>query len=557
VLAEVEHFREIVLEAVAHYGVDADDDFQAWLDDTTLATLRRDALLSLNKLKVHQFSQGEGSEGNLKFNAHVYEFWNMNSLLRALRDQGMSGITLCLIRDPLVMASFFCFAIKNGSNITILTDSPDSPHPDFKKMTRRPDRDLARRAALNWFPYSLLDLEVSEDGKHLYEKARTGLVPINSSAIALTAFSDLHPATVVWATLVFELINAKYGGVTPYLLPDLSYTGEMVRVPTALVGEHGALVVDGHYKPLDLAPLSREDMQDVQALAGFGRSSTGFNQWMIDRYQDQVPEAVFNTVGQHEADALLGTIETGDLTPRPNPDMWRDKNPLVHLQLDSLDPVAFGTKESLEKDRAWVARKNQVEVIQRLAEEEFLRERENVLEWYREHVRANRYALIAAVTRGEFVTESYTNFGFTSPWEAKRKNILSIKERKNHQWYDKEDPFPSWVYPDVILSNRDVYTGGAWYCFDKPDVRATIFGAFFPDCPEALADLCGCGVGDLPWALQHWFKDEPYVGNPILQRVDHAEWSLNNPWRPKSHKGLNLSVAIAFSKRALNARKKG
>jgi hypothetical protein len=73
-----------------------------------------------------------------------------------------------------------------------------------------------------------------------------------------------------------------------------------------------------------------------------------------------------------------------------------------------------------------------------------------------------------------------------------------------------------------------------------------------PDCPEALADICGLkSASELPWQMQHWMKAEPYTGNSILDRLDPEEWMLTNPWR-----SLWLQVLLCSSRAALNERRK-
>jgi hypothetical protein len=60
---------------------------------------------------------------------------------------------------------------------------------------------------------------------------------------------------------------------------------------------------------------------------------------------------------------------------------------------------------------------------------------------------------------------------------------------------------------------------------------------------------------DLPWQLQHWVhRDGGYQGNPILNRLDPAEYALENPWMgiTRRGRGLGLSVGVSLSKRAVN-----
>lgn len=129
----IDTFQGKIRTAAKQYGVDVKglEALETLLEDKhDLAYVRRDSLRSIEKLDAFQFTQGDSDQKPLKFNPTVYEFWNVNSLVAAMRGQKIAGITLVLIRDPEeVMASYFVFAVKNGGTITILTDRETGPHP--------------------------------------------------------------------------------------------------------------------------------------------------------------------------------------------------------------------------------------------------------------------------------------------------------------------------------------------------------------------------------------------------------------------------------------------
>jgi hypothetical protein len=81
-----------------------------------------------------------------------------------------SGVSLNLIRHPDGYQSYFCFVIRNGGNLFVLSDVPEYSHPLQGMMSRRPDRELDRRAARNWFPYDLLGASYDEESGRLYIK---------------------------------------------------------------------------------------------------------------------------------------------------------------------------------------------------------------------------------------------------------------------------------------------------------------------------------------------------------------------------------------------------
>jgi len=528
VIRLIEDFQKRLREAAVQYGVRPGLPTEALekvlADKVALAHLRRDALFSIHHaLEAHQFTQGPGGGTPAKFTPQVFEFWNINSLLLAMRAQKVSGISLCLIRDPEeALRSYFVFAIRNGSTLTILTDHTDGPHPAHKRMTRRPDRQLSQRAARNWFPYQLLDLREQEGelgNGRVFANTRTSLVPVNVEAVPLKDIRDLEAEEFVWTILMFDLIREKFWDQN-VRLPELSYTGEMVVEPQALVGSTGSLVKEKLYQSLELAPLKREDLTAEGTENQWECKPTGFNRWMVDRYGAGVSEEVFNLVGEQSKLLLKGTLG-------------------LKAGFEALDPTMFGTKEKIQRDRTWAARVNQMRVIQQLAEEEFEREGANISEWYLTHLKLNQEFLLDASARGELILPKWHP---TRLHEGTESYVLDENVALNQQdtW--------GFYFPKFRLG---VFDKGKAYCAEREAVKATVFTSIRPTCPEAIAVLVGMKPKDLPWALQHWYSQKPYVGNSILERLDPEDWVLKNPWM-----GMCFDVGIAHSKQAIRARRK-
>lgn len=589
VVSIIAAFQKQIRDAAVHYGVPPGkhmDALEKLIEDKyDLAIIRRDALLSSRRLEAHQFTQGESDTLPPKYSPDVYEFWNVNSLLLAMRAQKFGGISVVLIRDPeQALNSYFIFAIKNKFTFTILTDIQKGPHPAYNRMSRRPDRNLERRAAQNWFPYDLIGIREVKNAEgeteRLVAEVRKQIVPINVEAIPIKPIRDLEAEQFVWTILMFDLIRDRFW-VKNERLPELSYTGEMVVEPQALVGAHGSLVKEGLYIPLEMPRLTREDVTAEKTAAQWEREPTAFNGWMVERYGSKVPEEVFNPVGPQAQLLLEAKADDPSFLPVTTTEAYygiagsRKERP----HFETLSAVTFGHKEEIKKDRLWVARVNQMKAIQRFADEEFEREKDSVIAWYDAAIEKNREFLLNACAVGELMLPSWkarqmvgvgaTDEEHEERGKDRRGEVQAMSQKAGDSWWkahksygfhtpkhglgkrvEEEVPSRSW--------RRRTRTIHYHVCAERPDVKASIFTVITVSCPEALAVICGVKVGELPWPLQHWYDDHPYHGNSILDRLDPEDWVLKNPWMPEGWRstGLKLEVGISLSKSAYNARRK-
>ena len=552
-------FRETLRAAAVHYGYDLGKLKEHLEDERTLGQLRLAASRSLEKLVTHQFCQGPRGDKPLQYNREIFEFSSINSFVRALRRQIVSGITLALIRSTNdsddVYKAYFVLGLRNGETITILTDFEEGEHPEYHNVTRRPDRRLEERARQHWFPYRLL---AADPVKHRHLKDKTALVKIDAKATPIEEIQNLEPSEFIWLTLLFDRIAEKFDK-NDYKTPELSYTGEMVVTPHVLVEGTSAIVLAGHYKPLILPKLTVKTT--TPELAG-NRAPLGHNAWIEDRYRDRVPEVLLDVVGDRraleagkEAGKLLPGKVKGELLPevRKQPGVfgWGPDFRLQPLEPMALDPTSFGTRADIEKNRAWYARQNLIKGVQRLATAEFAAKHKLILSWYRKRIERNMAFIWKAVATGELIAptmkwKSEVDHDFPLPdtlvWTA--RNILHQKQAP------KYNPF----HP-----HRNVIAFGGWdqdrchnVCALDPPTRATMFTSISPDNPRAIALLMGIPEKKLPWPLQHWTTREPYTGNSILDRIDPQDSRLGDPWRH-----LDLSLTITLSKRAYNRLRKG
>jgi hypothetical protein len=578
-------FQGLLREAADHYGLceKSRKELEKLLSDKfDLAMVRRDAMRSMETLEAHQFLQGEIDPEGLRLDADVYEFWNMNSLIAAMRTQRTSGITVCMLRDPEAeLYSCFVLAVKNGLTLTVLTDRTPVPHPDFKQMARRPDRTLVERASQHWFPYFLLDVRVTADQRALYIEKSTALVAMNTIAVKRMPVRDLPAPYFVWLVLVADLIRQRYE-VENHRLPETSYTAAMIVEPEGLVSRESALVRSGAYEPLELAPIRAGDLAPEKLAPQWEDAPAGFNHWMVERYGAEVPEAVLNPVGRAALPGALSSVSgllqlpagvrddslygfSRDM-PAPGTALtWQSNRGFVRREeLHVMDPTAFGTAADLQRDRAWTARRNQIKVVQALAYREFEATRDAVIAWYRDAVLRNQERIFRAVAEGSWDLPTFV---------ARREDIFDKEFR-----VERTDRIVQCLGRGPVRSGGDLWsravsrgdgylsleTGSMAFqrksedqrrilCHDDPETRASVFTVVQPNCPEALAEVCGVDVEDLPWQLQHWSPDtgEVYKGNSILDRLDPEDHEIENPW----HR-LVLAIHVALSRRAFDRRRK-
>ncbi len=545
-------FRESVRAAAVHYGYDLGKLTKHLADDRALGELRLAAARSREKLDVHQFAQGKPDPTPLQYNREVFEFTNINSFVAALHKQWVSGITLALVRDSNdergVFKAFFALGLRNGENITVLTDYEEGVHPEYHNMTRRPERQLDARARCHWFPYRLLDEDPVKRAKK-----KTALVAKDARAVPVDEVSKLEPPEFIWLTLLFGLIAEKYGG--DFKTEELSYTGEMVVEPHALLGSTHALVAAGQYKPLVLPKLTPET---TTREAADNRDPVGHNAWMEERYRHLVPEILLDVVGERRAlevgrqvmKLLPGEVNGSKLpSARRQPGVigWGPDHRKTALVPHAVDPTCFGTRAQIERNRVWTARVNMMQAVQKFAVDEFVKKHELMLRWYRGRIARNMPFLWGAVARGELVApvmrwQSTVEHGFPNHDAQVWSEGSILKQKTAKDWRH--------AFPGDSFQNKGVEVG-TWdsdrrrvRCSKDPSRNASVFTVIRPDNPRALALLCGIPEGRLPWPLRHWSTSEPYTGNSILDRVDPQDWRLDNPWRH-----LELRITVALCKR--------
>jgi hypothetical protein len=519
------------------------------IDDVQeLAYIRRDALLAFKELKVHHFGAGRRGDGKPKYNENVIKFWNMNSVVRAAQVQPKDGITMVMVRDPVDLFSYFCFLVVNGESITVISDLPDQPHPFHKYMSRSraQERRFEGRAMRLRFPYQLFDFKFNDDGRYAGERTKTGLARTSIEAVLVNPIKDLEPDQALWAMMMFDLLAEQYWHQEQKPV-ELSYTADGMRQARPDVPASKALALPGQ---AFVVPLTRMDMRRDQLAGVFERKPTGQNDWMEDRYGPLVPEQAFNLIGTEKVHRLLnGTgVKCANLVPKTE-DVgaifntgtigWKNKS----WSLSAIEPTLFGTPAQMESDRRFIARFNQAIVIEAEATKEFHARKDEVARWYEERVKENLGTLLRHVALGKF--------------ESEKQDYKPHKNGKERADFDNGVPQPGnilhqdsgkgpagWRYQVELYTLNSARTK---YLCHMSGQQASVWSYFTPMTPKSIADIAGCRIKDLPDVLHHWYRNERYHGNSILDRLDPLDWKCDNPWR-----SMHFEVMIGLSKSSFN-----
>jgi hypothetical protein len=584
-----EAFIASLTRGLASYGADQRADVQTVLANSAdLAILRRDALRSLEKLRVDQFLDGENEAQSYRpvYVNEVHLWWNVNSLLKAMTAMP-SGVSLNMIRDPNAYESYFAFAIRNGGNLFVLTDVPEHAHPLQSTMMRKPGRDLDRRIAKNWFPYDLLGMEVDEKGDSYKptHSDETAIVAYQPDTFPMKKIAELPPHETIWTVMMLDLIVLKFWK-RGFKAKQLSYTGEMIKVQdTLLLAAAQAslpMVVD---KPLEMPALTITDVTGANLDdAQIGRQYDSPNQWLEERYKHLITGESLNLLaGPGEVRKLLaepsgettiaqyGAKEKHD-TDENGRHLFSDdqkKMSLRRTELVTMSGTKFGTPAELEADRRFLARYNVARQVKLHAAREFAEREAEVKAWFKKRVIKNKATLIQyAINKSIWLEHGrFGNFAGLEGVGSRQRHVETSEPARGEgsfpgdklklvvhdfiQHYDLTLPSKSMDWSDMYSRMSGLNMGGDYYdsrgsyrgaSCAITEARASTATVFFPSTALEIAVLCGCTVEDLPDVLQTWAKMTPYRGNSILSRIDPMVWVVENPW----HR-MDFRVRIPFS----------
>lgn len=558
-----EHFITELRKSLTQYGAMDREDVQKLLSDRfEMARLRRDALKSMEKLRLDQFLRGDHEPDEVRptYVPVVHQWWNVNSLLSSMTAMP-SGISLNLIRDnENAYESYFIFAIRNGGNLLTLADMSQYSNPLQSQTTRRPERRLEDRMERNWFPYELLGIEADEDGRLTIKRTSdvTSIAVYQGETLPLRKINSLGAYELVWITLMFDLIINKFW-VTKAEAPQLSYTGEMLVVRDALTADAQAagLPVVMNNAQLELSPLTVTDILDPNiSEEAVGKRGHDPNQWLVDRYRDTIPPEMLNVVAEGGLTPVL--LNDGTLTDektlgygtfgRNDSFGWNWEKAVkgsgARMVLQQMPTGRIATQQEMENDRIFLARYNVARHINSQAQREYKSREKEILEWYLKAAQKNLQAILGFVQPEDIwleVPEGYIPPSHRTTYHNGEKRGFAFM-----RWVDlsEKSDYGSPRYHGQLLTSRIDRFHSKYYCA-MTGAQASYMACFDPVSPGGIAAIAGCKVEDIPDVLIHT-RENDYIGNSILDRIDPFNSHIDNPWNK-----LDLRLRIPLSKRGL------
>ena len=544
----VDQFTQELAGLVANYDL-PEKAQELTKDPVAITELRKSAFEAGKQLEELRFLKGEPG-GEIKFYRHVLEVWNTASLVRLAGNTTEDFIALVMVRDEKHLAeSYFCVVCKHGQNVTIWTDRTEMAHP-LESSMRRNSRATAERINKWWFPYEVLEIEITDKGRCARIPQRNGISPLQQEFIRHCEIKDLSPACALWVVLTFHVLVNKVKA-EEYQTKALCYVADCVTVP-AILAENNMLAVPGKYKPFELPEINSDHFQTKEFNSQFDRDYAGDDAWLIEKYGQ----------GLTAADLV---IVNGDkrLEQKAPKKTWSTDRVLAKVELAGLSQVAMGTQEQLAQDVEFLARYNQIEYVNQRAAKAFNKTAPAVCEWVRKRIAANRWKLILAgavgtvFESGAWANESDKGLGFDTirtvsdmARTIKYKTAWTYRLGRTAHWHgsDLTECKLFFVLSDCGIQSWEQYRGGNMTVCCVLDRRASIFCQLAPTTADGLAWLCGVTPDKLPAPLRHWNVTEEYTGNHLLDRVDPLHWHIKNPWRT-----FLPTVIVPFSVNGLKA----
>jgi len=468
-----------------------------------------------NSLETLRFKKGVVSDKKPVFSKIIRGFHDINEMLAITAAEGVNGISLNFISDKDNEAySYFCFVIKNGNNIWMMSDRPKE-NISRKFNGRSSGRLMQDRIDMFLYPY-----EVIEVVKKNTLPGKDGNSPI------ICTFDSCNSDSLLWICMVISLLHEKFfcGNETPEC-KDV-YSGGMVYLGEKETAQETEIIPAGKYglslsenfNILNMGKISYEDVRNNEITYSKTHKPHHFNDWLIEKYGGQVKEEYLNLSGENGID----TIKCGD----------------DDINVMKFDRNIVGTEEEIRNTRLFIARNNMAQMLEYLYHEDVKKQMHSLETWYRNKLEERKDWLRKVLKDGKLILPKRQYTRLTEDGMKKYRNGEKIG-------YDSEITFS--VAFDLIRDENcltidsDIKDIIRINCTDLAYIdnkrkRKSWWNkkeAFYVykinvNCPEAIAELLGMETGSLPEMLQHYTPMKNVgEGNSILCNLDPVEHIRN------------------------------
>lgn len=467
------------------------------------------AKMALNKLSSVQFKKGNVSTDEPKMIKNINMFYNINHLLSAIcNNSKFDGISLNCIYDSTNPAyTYFCFVIKNGDNVYMVSDKQIETSISRKLEGRSSGRLMDDRICKFLFPYELLNLQLSKYSVRI----DSNMLSSTNDGVLIGNLSNCSKESIIWIIVLVSLLKNKYFDEDIITEPFV-YSGGMVSVPRLDQKEYSLLLRD-NYSIIDSPFLTVDDVVRYPLNYDYPDRRHHKNDWLLERYIDKIDESYLNLQG----DTGQKDVEIGETS----------------LQMYCFDSNYIGERDDIDYVRRYIARKNLAMQVQLFFDKEVEENLISLNNWYEnkllermdflkriivekkciltkckyEKIKADK---LEAWKNGEKISYNDEDC-FSKAYDQKRKeNCLTIDDNPSDESYTRD------VKLCQIKNHKkcSFFNGkpvSYIYCINVNNV-------------DAMCEMLGCNVSDLPELLQHWYPLSCLgEGNSILNNLDPVE----------------------------------
>lgn len=548
---------ELLKKLVSPFREEIGEKDMAWLESLPIR-LVMNASDSFDGFKKVQMAVGEHSSELPRYSKYIFTFTSTEQMAQQMFKLP-NGFCMCLIVNKNPSDSFFVIAVKNGGNLTLMTDEPKYSNPmQASAMAARNDRYNEERHIKSLFPYDMLNIIWGDNGRKAILSSSSSLATIDDSLKVLGTVDNLRIDQLLWFAKIVELSYEKY------------FVNQAIEPKMALIDPRQVnhlWLDDKSVQRTDIVSANVEHSLVQKKSAKLTRDVLNSHyprlakhsfpsKWLEERYADKVDDGVLylpqGTLAE-ETPLLLGGdgchIEKRDISHIP----WysSEYDNLSRVSLVEMPSTSLMTVPESQATNDFIARYNQSKVIEQMAIAEYEQEKGNITQWFYKAVKKNLPNIIDDLicTNHEAfsIAAEYSDglkYGLAGEGAVVRQVHVANKKAGTHC-----------TAPEHVLemiTTLNLYDKRSWStrCYlskaEDPEFR------FYLNVGNAydISKITGVPVNKLPPQLQNYkltSRNRPSLISGIVDPLD----TVGNPWD-----SLDLYFTLPISKAAVNERRK-